>query len=514
MLLTSLVKGTTGNRVGNSFRRWRPSFAITYFLLFLFIPVGIFAQTTGAAFNLPACAGNPAIDDTPMLWRALNTSSSNVFFLSPARECYVNFVNAYTLPRAIKIVGTPGRSVLTPFTQTKSLAVVSNSDLVIEGVTFDAGASTLNGAQNTLIFVANAKRVSFVNDVFMSSAQGGTSSGNALWYWDSSGTIQGNDFSSFQNQVIVKADPGVNPSVAILNNNLHDNSTAGGNAIAISNDGGSTKIDASVLIDGNNISNISASTSSTGQDGNAVDIWLVNHTRISHNHVNTVRFSCFRSASSDDSVFNGNSCLNAGESAAYSEFTSLHNQWLDNYFEASAGSCLNLTNLDVGGQLHSAIGNHMVRCGTNGIAAEGNALVIGNVIDQAQYAILIGYGAYGTNVLVKDNLITDTSGSGITKFGVGIEYGVTSGIEVEGNKVSIAQNAIIPTSYGLPNPSASMPAALTIRNQSLTFSMLGSPANGSMVYCTDCVSGVMPMTCKAGGSGAFAKRVNHNWSCQ
>lgn len=44
----------------------------------------------------------------------------------------------------------------------------------------------------------------------------------------------------------------------------------------------------------------------------------------------------------------------------------------------------------------------------------------------------------------------------------------------------------------------------------LTFATLGTPANGAIVYCSDCTS-VNP--CAGSGSGALAKRENGAWNC-
>jgi hypothetical protein len=55
------------------------------------------------------------------------------------------------------------------------------------------------------------------------------------------------------------------------------------------------------------------------------------------------------------------------------------------------------------------------------------------------------------------------------------------------------------------------------------FSSLATPANGSILYCSDCtvvmpascmnVSNVEACACKGGGSGALAKRINGSWLC-
>jgi len=482
-----------------------------FLTLSLAAALGAQAQNSGAAFNLPPCAGDSATDDTPILWNAMRQSSSSIFFLSPSRTCYVNFAGPFRLPVGIKLIGTPGRSILRPYTTSKSLAQIDNSDITFEGLTFDAHAPVISGTQDSLIFVMNASRVNLVNNRFLPSPGGSMQRGNAVWYYNSSGRIQDNDFSDFRNQIIVRAASGLNPEISITGNHLHDNSVAGGNAIAISNDGGSVKVDLPAVIEANTIQNIHASSSSTGQDGNAVDIYLANHVRVSNNHVENVAFSCYRSASSDDAAFTANYCAGTGETAAYSEFTSTHNQWLNNYFANAHGACLNLTNLNVGGEMHTAIGNHMLKCGSSGIHAEGNAVVYGNTIDQSGNGVLIGYGSYGVNVLVKDNLITDTSGSNITQFGIGVEAGANSGVQIEGNRIDLGANWIITTEFGAPSSSTAMPPSLTVRNQALTFAMLGSPSDGSLVYCPNCRP---TPVCLPNGGGAFAKRVSGAWVCQ
>jgi hypothetical protein len=343
----------------------------------------------------------------------------------------------------------------------------------------------------------------------MSSATGGTH-GIALWVYNGSGNIEANDFSEFETQIQVTADGGVIPKIVISKNRLHDNNAAGGNAIYICA-AGQSKTEIPAMVEGNYISNIHASDWSSGQNGNAIAVYLANKVRIIGNEVTGPRFSCFRSNSSDDLIVMGNHCNGAGETAAYSEFGAQHNQWMNNYIENAAGMCLNLTNYDQGGQYHTAIGNQMVRCGGAGIQAEANAIVMSNTIDQAASGIVLGYGAYGKNVIVKDNLITDSSGNGITGYGIGIEAGTSGGMDVEGNRIDLATKSIVGTSYYQLSNGGALPPTATVRNQSISFGRLGTPADGSLVYCPDCqVSSV----CAGGGTGALAKRVRSTWVCQ
>jgi hypothetical protein len=470
----------------------------------------------GAVVNLPVCAGSASVDDTALLMSIIRTSGMNSFYVSPEAPCYVHFTGQNMLPAGTKLMGTPGRSILRLFTSAagtaaaqENLMYIGNSDITIEGLTLDANTPALDGYQHALIFAGNATNFTFRGNVVISSAPGGTR-GIALWLYNGTAVVEANEFSQYETQVQLTADAGVGPKVIVSKNRFHDNNAAGGNAIYISA-AGRSKTDIPALIEGNYISNISASSWSTGENGNAIAVYLANKVRIIGNEVESPRFSCFRSNSSDDIIVMGNHCNGAGETAAYSEFGAQHNQWMNNYIENAAGMCLDLTNYDQGGQYHTAIGNHMVRCGGAGIQAEANAIVMSNTIDQSTSGIVLGYGAYGKNVIAKDNLITDSSGNGITQFGIGIETGTAGAMEVDGNRIDLNRNAIVGTSFYQVVGGGALPATVTIRGQAIPFSGLGNPADGSMVYCPDCLAA---SPCQGGGTGALAKRVRGTWLCE
>ena len=467
-----------------------------------------------AVVNLPVCSGSPSIDDTPALMSIIHSSTMNTFYVSPEAPCYVHFTGSNALPAGTKLMGTPGRSVLRLYTggsgQTAvkdNLMVITNSDVTIEGLTLDANTPNLLGYQSSLIFVSNATNFTFRGNVVLSSAQGGTR-GIALWIYNGSAHIEANEFSDYETQLQVTGDS--SPKIVISKNRLHDNNPAGGNAIYIASSSQS-KTDIPALVEGNYISNVSASGWSSGQNGNAIAVYLANKVRIIGNDVTAPRFSCFRSNSSDDVIVMGNHCDGAGETAAYSEFDARHNQWMNNYIENAAGMCLDLTNFDQGGQYHTAIGNHMVRCGGAGIQAEANAVVMSNTIDQAGSGIVVGYGAYGRNVIVKDNLITDSSNQGLTAYGIGIECGTAGGMEVEGNRIDLSTPTIAGTAFYSISNGGALPSTALVRNQSVAFSKLGTALDGSFVYCPDCQAGP---ACAGGGTGALAKRINSSWICQ
>lgn len=67
------------------------------------------------------------------------------------------------------------------------------------------------------------------------------------------------------------------------------------------------------------------------------------------------------------------------------------------------------------------------------------------------------------------------------------------------------------TSAGVLQEEASLYGGLGL--STVTFANLGSPANGTMVYCSTCTLLVSVGVCTGSGSGAFAFRENGAWSC-
>lgn len=433
----------------------------------------------------------------------------NTFFVSPFRPCYVHFTGANALPAGTHLVGTPGRSVLRLFTPSDNLLSINKPDITIEGLTLDNPFPFITGYHGALIWV-NAQGFRLIHNRITSSAEGG-SKGIAVWAWNSSADIENNEVTDFGTQINITATPEKEPRVRIVGNRLHDNNACGGNAIAIASDSPSTKADIPTTIEGNYIWNISASTASDGQTGNGVDLDHANKVRITNNHAKNVRFSCWRAFSSDGLLAEGNHCSAAGETGGYSEFSSLHNQWVNNYFDNIAAGCLSLTNSNDGGQYHTAIGNHMIGCGGAGIKAEAGAIVEDNMIDQASTGLLLGYGGYGQHVIARDNYIMDTSGQNRTLHGIAIESHTSGDMEVEGNKIVLPDHQIEATMWGRTDGTGALPATVQIRDQEIPFVMLGSAANGSYVYCPDCQ---VAAVCAGGGQGAFAKRLQNMWMCQ
>lgn len=125
-------------------------------------------------------------------------------------------------------------------------------------------------------------------------------------------------------------------------------------------------------------------------------------------------------------------------------------------------------------------------------------------------------GGTGTILLFPSGSSTNISadirgkGTGIIKLGQNQTdyFDVTTGtgaISITANGVSADVN----TSVGGKGAGAVIMTSRMVLS-SVAFGSLGTPANGSAYYCSDCTKAT---PCASGGSGAFAKRINGAWDC-
>lgn len=408
------------------------------------------------AATLPPCHGDPTIDDTPMLAQVIQRSNASIWQVNPAADCYVHFTGANALPAGTKLEGTSAGGTLHLFTAADNLFSLNHADITLDGLTLDSPFPAITGYHGVLLWITGQNfRIEHCR------ITGALATGTALWAWNASGSIEDNEITGFGTQLYYTASPGKDPHIRIVGNRLHDNNVSGGNAIGIASDCPS-KVSIPAIVRDNFIWNIAASATSSGQNGNAIDLDHANGVRLIGNHSKNTRFSCWRAFSSDGLLAEANECINAGEVGGYSEFASQNDQWVNNYFENSASTCLSLTNSNDGGQYHSAIGNRMVGCGGAGIQAEAYTLVQGNVIDQASTGITMGYGTFGSHVLASGNIIMDTSGTK-TQIGIGIEDHAGPDMEVQGNMILLSAHQIAATAWGKLGGTGAIPANAVIR---------------------------------------------------
>lgn len=115
----------------------------------------------------------------------------------------------------------------------------------------------------------------------------------------------------------------------------------------------------------------------------------------------------------------------------------------------------------------------------------------GLVSDSASGVIQMGWDLNSAVGYTYAKLLRPSGGS-TGEFRVGVTNGSTGS-----NAILVAD--ITKVALGVP-----------LLFSSMTFAGLGTPTNGTLVYCSDCT---VASPCAGGGTGAFAKRLNGGWVC-
>lgn len=204
----------------------------------------------------------------------------------------------------------------------------------------------------------------------------------------------------------------------------------------------------SSIITENHISGIKANSGGNGQNGNGINVFKADGVIIANNHIADCAFTAIRLNATNNSHVSGNTCLNSGEVAIFSEFGFSGSVIANNIVDGAAGG-ISMTNYNDGGHLAVCTGNivrniapkSLVNPDTTpfGIAAEADAAVIGNAISKVPGpAIVAGYGPYLRDVLIANNVISDSL--------VGVAVSVAEGAgkaQISNNVISGATHAIV-----------------------------------------------------------------------
>ncbi len=170
-----------------------------------------------------------------------------------------------------------------------------------------------------------------------------------------------------------------------------------------------------------------------------------------------------------------------------------------------------------------SIGNNSVRnlnITSSNIEGSTNGIVIGTGVTGSIFATNISANS-GTNAT--DNsaggFVWLTSPAGITR-----NFGVSMAGDVRANSLCMGAAGCDPGNFNGASGyaiEASGSVVATVSNTlwsfnrqmqlvSSAFASLGTPANGTTQYCSDCT---VANPCAAAGTGAFAKRINGAWVC-
>lgn len=171
------------------------------------------------------------------------------------------------------------------------------------------------------------------------------------------------------------------------------------------------------MVSGNRITRIAATNGGTGQYGNGINIFRADDVMITNNHISSCAFSAIRANAGSNVQITGNTCLESGETAIYSEFGFTGAIVNGNLIDGAANGIL-IVNFDEGGRLATVSGNVVrnlklegpyVHDGAGfgfGIAVEADTVVSGNTIENApKWGLVLGWGPYMRGLVVSGNLV-------------------------------------------------------------------------------------------------------------
>ncbi|OXS99485.1 Tat protein [Notoacmeibacter marinus] len=167
----------------------------------------------------------------------------------------------------------------------------------------------------------------------------------------------------------------------------------------------------------NRISQISAVSGGTGQNGNGINVFRAENVTIADNLIADCAFSAIRGNGASGLIARGNQCLRSGETALYAEFATTGSVITGNLIDRAANG-ISVVNFDSGGRLSTVSANivrNLVDSGPYapesggfglGISVEADTAVTGNVVESAaRFGMIVGWGPYLRAVTVSNNVI-------------------------------------------------------------------------------------------------------------
>lgn len=321
----------------------------------------------------------------------------------------------------IVIEGTPGRTMLASFAGAPIATIRDASSVVLRQVGF-FGNGTGTGP---LLHIEGSEAISLERCQFVGGPEIGLS------IVDAAVTVSDCDFSGQGDAAIHAVD---SRGLLLQGNRIRDCGNAG---IRIWR--GAAGPDGSIIT-ANRIADIDWRGGGNGQHGNGINIFNADQVIVAGNHISGCAFTAVRLNTTNDTQVTGNTCLNSGEVAIFSEF-SFSGSVIANNIVDGAATGISMTNMNNGGQLAVCSGNLVrnilpasaVNPDTTpiGIAAEAEAAITGNTVANVPgIAFFAGYGPYLRNVLIASNVA----------YAVHIGIGVS--VVAEAGPVHIANNVI------------------------------------------------------------------------
>lgn len=399
------------------------------------------------------------IDLTDALQSAIDTTVSGRLDLPAGRF----LTRTLRLPSGFALTGVPGATQLVLVGSGPILLIAGCDQLQISGLGFDgrnAGGDLWHGG---LVHVTESTGIT-LRDCTIGSTQL-----NGVSLLRSAAHIENCEVSGCEQTGIFAHDSN---GVTVVGNRIH--TCANGGVRIWRSDRGN---DGSIVL-ANLIWNIDWTNGGNGQNGNGVNIFRADGVIVSDNYIADCSFSAVRLNATNNCQIRGNTCLNSGEVAIFSEFEFSGSVIASNIVDGAAAG-ISMTNYNDGGRLAVCTGN-IVRniapaSSTNpdtwpyGIAAEADAIVSSNIVESVPgIGILAGWGPYLRDVTISGNFIRHADVAIAVSVAEGAGRAVISGNTISGARRhalsanrwhEVASNDLAADAASFPN--------LVVRNNSV-----------------------------------------------
>lgn len=334
-------------------------------------------------------------------------------------------VREITLPEGAHISGIAGQTILVQIDNSPIFQASEIENTTLEGIIFEG--TLPNDPQSSLV------RASAITNFSMQHCQFFNSQGSGLELYRVSGQITANKFYNLGQSAIFSVN---GKNLKIIQNSIYN---IDNNGILIwQND----KADDGSIVSQNHIYGIKSADGGNGQNGNGINVFKANNVIMSDNRIDDCEYSAIRINDGNNCQIINNNCTNIGEVALYAEF-GFNGVIINNNIVDTAGAGISIANLDQNGHLAVCKGNLLRNLTLRptatsnddarayGIAAEADALIEGNVIENAtNFGIGGGYGEFMRNVSVINNMIKDCG------------HAITASVVQGAGKMTISNNSI------------------------------------------------------------------------
>lgn len=311
-------------------------------------------------------------------------------------------ISNLTLPDNTRLTGVPGATRIVYGGDGHLFAADGAGRIELSNLVIDGANRWLDDTVQGLLNISNVANVTIENCEIQGSAK------SAVYMERSGGRIERNRISGAAEHALYAVE---SHDLAITGNHVFD---CGNGGILVhrwqpGRDG--------TIVSGNRIARISATRGGTGQYGNGINIFRADDVMITNNHVSGCAFSAIRANAGSNVQIAGNTCLDSGETAIYSEFGFTGAIVNGNLIDGAANGIL-IVNFNEGGRLATVTGNVVrnlrldgpyVHDGAGfgfGIAVEADTVVSGNTVENApKWGLMLGWGPYMRGLVVNGNLV-------------------------------------------------------------------------------------------------------------